>query len=271
MRPSLACVVLSHGAAPPVGSAVRSVLQQRPRPELVVVHSGGPPPDLPEGVPLAHCDELLLPGGARNAGIAATTAPYVAFLAGDCIALPGWAAGRLREHEAGADAVADVLAPPASVPARAAWILQHRRRTARTAPADRLAFGLSYRRALLEAHGPFDATLRQGEDDALNARLLAAGARVAFPTDVRILHAYPDTARALLADARARGARRAVAERALGGAGRPRILREALHVLSDAPRLDRDPRVLALVAAASGAYAAGALRRSHSAAGPTPR
>ena len=34
--------------------------------------------------------ERLLPGGARNVGIANTDGTFVAFLAADCIAEPGW-------------------------------------------------------------------------------------------------------------------------------------------------------------------------------------
>lgn len=259
--PRLACIVLAHGGAGLLSSALASLRDQGDELELVVVHSGGAPPPVPEGVRLVHSEQLLMPGAARNRGVEATRAPLVAFLAADCRALPGWATGRMREHAAGADVVADVLEPPAAPAARAAWLLQHRRRAARTAPELRLALGLSYRRELLARAGPFDEQLRQGEDSELNARVLAFGARVAYPTDVRIAHAYPGTARAVLADARARGARRIAAARAIDGASRARVLREALHMVGDAPRLERDPRVLALATASLAAYAAGVLRQ----------
>ena len=261
----LACIVLAHGAAASLDHAIASLLEQEPATELVVVHSGGAAPHVPAGVELVHEPSLLMPGAARNRGVAATTAPFVAFLAADCRALPGWVAGRLREHEAGADAVADVLEPPAAVVPRAAWLMLHRRRTARTEQPLRLAAGLSYRRELLQA---FDKQLRQGEDTELNARLAAA--LIAYPTDVRTAHAYPNTARRVLSDAYARGARRVVAERAMGGAGRARVLREALHLIRDAPRLDHDPRVLALAAASTGAYAAGVIRASPCPAAAAP-
>jgi hypothetical protein len=261
----LACIVLAHGAAASLDHAIASLLEQEPATELVVVHSGGAAPHVPAGVELVHEPSLLMPGAARNRGVAATTAPFVAFLAADCCALPGWVAGRLREHEAGADAVADVLEPPAAVVPRAAWLMLHRRRTARTEQPLRLAAGLSYRRELLQA---FDEQLRQGEDTELNGRLAAA--LIAYPTDVRTAHAYPNTTRRVLSDAYARGARRVVAERAMGGAGRARVLREALHLIRDAPRLDHDPRVLALAAASTGAYAAGVIRASPGPAAAAP-
>jgi len=45
--------------------------------------------------------ERLFAAGARNRGIAATTAPVVAFLASDCRACPGWLEARLARHRAG--------------------------------------------------------------------------------------------------------------------------------------------------------------------------
>src|SRR5689334_4444573 len=140
----LACVVLAHGPGASVDGAVASVLGQEPGVELVVVHSGGGAPAT--DARLVHEAALLMPGAARNRGIAATTAPFVAFLAADCRALPGWVAGRLREHDAGADLVADVLEPPDAVAPRAAWLMLHRRRAAATPSTLRLPFGLSYRR-----------------------------------------------------------------------------------------------------------------------------
>lgn len=53
----------------------------------------------------------LLPGAVRNLGIAATSAPYVSFLAADCRAERGWAAGRLAAHRAGAPAVSGIMSP----------------------------------------------------------------------------------------------------------------------------------------------------------------
>jgi hypothetical protein len=263
----LACIVVAHGAAASLDRAIASLLEQDQACELVVVHSGGAVPRVPAGVALVHEPSLLMPGAARNRGVVASTSPFVAFLAADCRALPGWVAGRLREHEAGAGAVADVLEPPAAVVPRAAWLMLHRRRTARTEQSLRLPAGLSYRRELL---GSFNEQLRQGEDTELNARLLALGGRVAYPTDVRTAHAYPNTARRVLSDAYARGARRVVAERAIAGAGRARVLREALHLIRDAPRLDRDPRVLVLAAASTGAYAAGVIAASPGPAAAAP-
>src|SRR5207248_375707 len=97
-----------------------------------------------------------LPGAARNAGVAASQAPYVAFLAGDCLALPGWAEARLERHRAGAGAVASALVPlERSGPAWASFLLQHNTRMAHLRMAPHFLFGVSYTREVLEEHGPF--------------------------------------------------------------------------------------------------------------------
>src|SRR5919197_6499172 len=109
--PELAVVVLSYRNEATILAAVDSLLAQDVELELVVCHSGGgPTPELlareRPGVRVLSTEGRWLPGAARNVGIAATRALYVAFLAGDCEALPGWAAARLARHRAGARAVA---------------------------------------------------------------------------------------------------------------------------------------------------------------------
>ena len=76
----LACGVLSLGAEPGLEAAVRSLLDQVPRPEIVVVNSGGGDPEArlrSSGldVQVVDVDRRLLPGGARNLAIDHTTAP----------------------------------------------------------------------------------------------------------------------------------------------------------------------------------------------------
>src|SRR5438270_13637868 len=92
--PELACVVLSLGNQPELPDAVRSLTGQQPRAEIVVVNSGGGDPRralLAAGldVPVISFAQRLFAGGARNVGIRATSARFVAFLAADCIAAPG--------------------------------------------------------------------------------------------------------------------------------------------------------------------------------------
>jgi hypothetical protein len=211
--PELACGVLSRAAPPGLAAAVRSLLDQSEPIEVVVVNSDGGDPDrvLREagihGVPVVHFEHRLFPGAARNAAIAATRAPYVAFLADDCVAEPGWAAGRLREHRAGAETVACVMssATPGNAASNASLLLQHNRRLPDTPPCTRLRFGLSYTRDVLERLGPFPEEIRAGEDSKLNARLAT---QPVWAADVRCAHAYPTTLGGLVSDLYARGRRR---------------------------------------------------------------
>ena len=139
--PELACAVLSLGDERGLIDAVRSLLDQSAPVEVVVVNSGGGDPAARLAaaqldVRAVSVDGRLYPGAVRNIGIELTQAPFVAFLAADCIATPGWAVGRLREHRAGAVAVASSPgnAYPESKSASASMLLLHNRLLAVNAP-----------------------------------------------------------------------------------------------------------------------------------------
>ncbi len=167
----LACVVLSLRCTPGLVEAVRSLEEQSPRPEIVVVNSGGGDPAAMLraaglDVRVINRHDRLLPGAARNLGIAATRKRYVAFLAADCRAEPGWVAARLRAHRAGAKAVASAMtnAFPESLVASAAYLRLHWRRMPDTPSSERLLYSVSYERTLFERFGGFREDLREGED-----------------------------------------------------------------------------------------------------------
>ena len=273
----LGCAVLSVGSPPTLIGAVRSLLEQEPTPEVVVVNSGGGDARAMLGeadldVPVVECSKRLLPGGARNRGIAALSSPYIAFLAEDCRAEPGWAAGRLRAHTAGAPTVASVMtnATPGSRAALAAYLLLHHRRMPDTPPKERLLYGLSYDRAIFDRVGLFREDLRAGEDTELAARLGDAF-RPVLAREVRTGHLNPASVRELVRDQFARGAR---AARVRGQVPGLRRLRWALaHALLNVPaamvqtvRTRDHPERRRLVAAwpllplGSLAYTAGALK-----------
>jgi Glycosyl transferase family 2 len=191
----LAVVVISFRNEPGLVDAVRSLISQRPRPEMVVVNTGGGKAGATLAAAGIHvrsieCPEPLHPGAARNVGVRETTAPFVAFLAADCRAEPGWVAERLRRHRAGAAAVASVItnASPASASASAAHLLLYARRMASTSAAKRLLYGVSYARPTLERLGPFREDLRQDEDSELNRRL---DATIEWAPGVRTAHRNP--------------------------------------------------------------------------------
>jgi hypothetical protein len=221
--PELACVVLSLGNPPELVDAVRSLTDQQPSAEIVVVNSGGGAPERSLkaaglDVPVITRHDRLLPGGARNLGIEATSAPFVAFLASDCMALPGWVDARLSLHRAGAPVVGHVLrnAFPASRSACAQHLLLHHRLLADTEDGERLFFGLSYARPLFERFGVFRTDLHPGEDTEFNQRLSDAGVPMTFSPEVRTIHRYATAPLELVRDQFSRGAQTAIALRDLG-------------------------------------------------------
>jgi GT2 family glycosyltransferase len=223
MSDGLVCAVLSLRAQPGLVAATRSLVEQEPRPEVVVVNSGGGDPgaDLARAgldVPVVDVEERLYAGGARNRAIEATSARYVAFLAGDSEAEPGWVAGRLRAHSEGAEAVACALTcpPGSSRSATAAHLLLNWRRMPGAEPPDRLLFGLSYDRRLFDRFGLFREDLRVGEDSEFNRRIRES-VTTAWAPDVRTRHPHPERARDFLADQRRRGRRRAAARKRIYG------------------------------------------------------
>lgn len=276
MTPQLACAVLSYRDEPFLVEAVRSVLQQEVPVEVVVVNSGGGNPagrlrDARLDVHVHSVGHRLYPGAVRNIGITLTRAPYVAFLAADCLATPGWGEARLREHLAGAAAVASAMtnAFPESTSAWAAMLLLHNRRLAVTRAGQRLMYSLSYDRRIFDRVGLFREDLRAGEDTEFNARI-PAELRTVFALDAVTAHRYPTDAGTMLRDALRRGRLHASTQGAIEGLG-PQKARVALRapwnvgrsvilaVRSPAPQRGRLVRALPLVVAGSVAYAVGAL------------
>jgi GT2 family glycosyltransferase/glycosyltransferase involved in cell wall biosynthesis len=227
--PDLACVVLCLAGQPEVVDAVRSLAAQDVPVEVAVVNSGGRNPDLSLraaglSARMIHREESLLPGGARNLGVAHTSAPFVAFLAADCLAEPGWVSGRLARHRAGAQMVSSAVtnATRGSVAAWTSYLLLFSNRMPGTPAWRVLHYGISYARGLLAQVGPFREDLRAGEDTELNQRAAALAAPVWAP-DVRTAHRHPVTLRAMLGDQFERGARAARAQGRLTGVPHARI------------------------------------------------
>jgi hypothetical protein len=130
---------------------------------------------------------------ARNAGLAATDAPLIAFLDDDEAASPGWLAALLRAREqTGADAVFGPITGRA--PDAATWLKPWLERFfSREGPAhsglidDPFGCGnsLMVRATALPGPTPFDTGTDQagGEDDALFAALAARGGRFGWAAD----------------------------------------------------------------------------------------
>lgn len=274
--PDLACAVLSLGSPPELLDAVRSLLTQSEPVEVVVVNSagGGAAAALAAAglnVPVVERAERLLPGAARNLGIAATRAPFLAFLAADCWAEPGWAAARLRAHRAGAAAVASAVTNPyrRNVAAWASYVALFPRRMPGISPTEALLYGASYDRALFSRFGLFREDLRGGEDTDFHQRL-AGEVAIAWAPAVRTAHRHPRRLAALLADQYRRGARSATAWTRLQGHRPGEVASNALRRVPEGVEMawrsagpGERPWIAAasiLLPAAALAYAAGALR-----------
>jgi len=210
----LAVVVIGYRAQEDLAAAVASLRAQQPA-EIVVVNSGGGPVrDKLAGhldhIRLIEVDAPLLVGAARNIGIDASHAPYVAFLAGDCLAAPGWVAARLEAHRAGSRAVASAVAPPegAGYWTRAAHLFLFGSRSPQVPASMAERYGASYDRRVFAEAGYFNPALRIGEDSDLVQRLgphLQAG----WTPGVVTIHPGPTSAAAFVRDLFGRGQRAA--------------------------------------------------------------
>jgi GT2 family glycosyltransferase len=221
-RAELAVIVISYGPRATLVDAVSSVLEQGVVQEVVVVHSGpgDPRPALAAAdldVDVIMSEAPLLAGGARNLGVARTTAPIVAFLADDCTAAPGWSQARLDRHRDGAEAVASALVShrPDHPTSLAIHLSRHIRRMP-LIPADRaLRFGASYRRSLLDRHGRFREDMPSGEDAEYNDRVRAT-VPILWAPEVITAHRGLERLLPALADQYRRGRLRARSDRERG-------------------------------------------------------
>jgi mycofactocin system glycosyltransferase len=149
------------------------------------------------------------PARARNAGIAATAAPLVAFLDSDTRPEPGWLAALLGHFDdPGTAAVAPRVVVPAGDGVLAAYEavrspLDLGGAPGIVGPGRRIGFvpaaALVVRRAALTPSGGFDLTLSVGEDVDLVWRLAAAGWTVRYEPTARVQHPHRAWARDWLA------------------------------------------------------------------------
>jgi mycofactocin glycosyltransferase len=203
-------------ALTPTPPAVQVVVPAFDRPELldaclaclgtadvVVVDDASTSPEVARvavlhGARLVRHPDNRGPAAARNSGLAATTAPVVAFLDADCLATPGWLQRLLPLFD---DPRVAAVAPrviPRSVGdgvlarherSRSALDMgPHRALVRRGSPLGFLpSAALLVRRDALAGNG-FDEDLRLGEDVDLVWRLADAGWQVRYEPDVVVHH-----------------------------------------------------------------------------------
>ncbi|GGI67595.1 succinoglycan biosynthesis protein ExoU [Polymorphobacter multimanifer] len=258
-------IIPAWNAAQTIARAVASALDQPEVGEVAVVDdastdltaiAAGTADDGTGRLRIIRSDRNRGPAAARNTGIAATTAPFVAILDSDDFLLPHRFGPLLAQP--GWDAIADNLVfvdesrvagfDPAAVRAfaggvaplsLAGFVLGNI--SARGRPRAELGFAKPVlRRAFLEAHAlGYDETLRLGEDYALYARILARGG--VFLTSRQCGYVAVERAASLSGQHRtgdlaalAESDRRLLAEPGLDPAGRSAIERHLAHVTAKA-------------------------------------
>jgi GT2 family glycosyltransferase len=197
--PVISVVVLSYNARERIDIALGSLrCQTIDEPfEVIVVDSGDDGTDAyvraeyPE-VRLERSEERLGVGAARNRGIGAARAPYVAFLADDCRVTPDWLERRVARHREGYDAVGGAVTngTPFRAIGSAGYYLEYTgvMPSARILAKQEIPHGLSYSRALLERLGGFREDVVAGEDTLLNRRIVADGVPIVTDPAIQIAH-----------------------------------------------------------------------------------
>lgn len=209
--PELSVIVLAVGAPAELRKAVESLLRQSTPVEVIVVNSGGGDvrsalPRRGKGMKIVSVDHLLWPGAARNKGIEAASAPFIAFLAADCVAEADWAARRLARHREGAMAVSSsvVSSRTGNLFATASHAFLYAARLPGLPETQALRYGASYSRRVFKKYGLFREDLRVGEDTEFLRRCKPPDRPVWAP-EVRTVHRSPATFRAMMADKYQRG------------------------------------------------------------------
>lgn len=206
MKPDIAIIVPTLRRPQELGRALRSILSQtgvETRLREIIVIDNDPLATARQAVDQIASESALpiiyghepRPGvaTARNAALALTTAPLIAFLDDDEVAAPDWLAGLiLAQAQLGADVVFGPIR--GRVPDGSGWATAYLERFfGRDGPDQTClidhAYGcgnsLMVRRTALPGTAPFDVAADQsgGEDDALFSALEARGGRFGWAAE----------------------------------------------------------------------------------------
>ena len=202
--PRVSVIMPAYNVAPYIGDALRSVFAQTFRDfEVVVVNDGSPDTDDLERVLADYRERVVYlkqenrgVSAARNAGIRAARAPFVAHLDPDDLWEPEYLASQLEVLER--NPTIDVLYPDALIFGDSPeaglrfmdWCPSNGEVTVESLFAERchVMCSVTARRGALLRTGLFDEALRCSEDFDLWLRVLKSGGRIAY--NRRVLARY---------------------------------------------------------------------------------
>jgi hypothetical protein len=199
--PVLSAVVIATDDGSAIRAPLEAALAQRcdVRFEVIVVVSGSPTTaDLVRrefpGVTLIELPERVLPGRARNEGLARSRGEFVSFPGSHVIVAPGTFQARITAHERGYAMVTGSIVNGNRT--RAGWasfFLDHSS-ALRGRPSGPLLgppAHCSYEREALEKTGGFREDMRAGEDTVANERLWKVGRGAYRCADIELTHRSP--------------------------------------------------------------------------------
>ena len=194
----MTAVVISQNDEDSIERAVRAVVDQEcAEPfEVVVVTSGTDRTAhiVRDRFPMVRLVELphpVLPGAARNAGLALARGRYVTFPGSHVELPPGSLAARLEAHKRGYAMVSGTMHPGTRT--RAGWasfFLDHNSKLSGrpSAPLTEAPATCSYLRAALDHIGGFPEDMRAGEDTWMNNELFDLGYGAWRERDAHVVH-----------------------------------------------------------------------------------
>ncbi len=195
----IAVVVVDEGNAEDLATAVASLRSQSVSCEIVVVHSGsGSAKDALvehlDAIRLVSVETRINSGAARNVGIDASEAKFIAFLSSNYVATEGWLEERLATHLKGYAAVPSYVhpIPGSSQAALATWVWLCHSNIVPTLQLDHNAFSLSYDRELFMQFGYFPIGTRIGHDTALLDRFSGL-VDIAQDVDKKLMQVTPSS------------------------------------------------------------------------------